>query len=266
VLGAFAFFWAGVQAQNGDKQKLPMQAEQAKEAVTKHLEKIEGLKSNPTVAWLDDKALAEVFPDLSFIAVRYRQYPLAFVPPKGLSSSNVFAVTKEGKHEVLTSRESLEKFFAAKVKAAKAKVTDKNAGTYARAWMNLWQELVQDGFYKFQIQPGTVEKNDNTISVTAQSMVLQGGKGHLQVRLDFDAAGGVKIKPESKVMAGPRPICQATKLLDTDPIVHHMAVSELLFMGLAAKDYLLEQRAKATNPRLQQAIDRMLHRIEAIGW
>jgi hypothetical protein len=59
-----------------------------------------------------------------------------------------------------------------------------------------------------------------------------------------------------------RPICQATKLLDPDPIVRKMAEQDLLIMGAAARDYLLEQRAKA-GPELQAAIDRIWERMLA---
>jgi hypothetical protein len=64
----------------------------------------------------------------------------------------------------------------------------------------------------------------------------------------------VELKP------GPRPICQATKLLDADPVVRRMAEQDLLVMGRAARPYLDEQRAKAA-PELQKAIDRVWERI-----
>lgn len=62
-----------------------------------------------------------------------------------------------------------------------------------------------------------------------------------------------------------RPICQATKLLDADPIVRKMAERSIQIMGRAARGYLEEQRAQAA-PDLQQAIDRMWQRILEEGW
>ena len=59
---------------------------------------------------------------------------------------------------------------------------------------------------------------------------------------------------------GIRPICQATKLLDRDPIVRRMAEQDVLVMGRAAKPYLDQVRATA-RPKLQQAIDRIWQRI-----
>ena len=59
---------------------------------------------------------------------------------------------------------------------------------------------------------------------------------------------------------GVRPICQATKLLDPDPVVRQMAEDAILVMGKAADEYLSEQRARAT-PALREAIDRIWQRI-----
>jgi hypothetical protein len=69
----------------------------------------------------------------------------------------------------------------------------------------------------------------------------------------------------SKLKPGPRPICQATKLLDADAVVRKMAEQDLLFMGLAARDYLMEQRA-AAGPELRQAIDRLWEQIVNNKW
>jgi len=70
----------------------------------------------------------------------------------------------------------------------------------------------------------------------------------------------VNILEKSVLRPGIRPICQATKLLDRDPIVRRMAEQDLLFMGRAAKPYLDQVRA-AARPKLQQAIDRIWRRI-----
>ena len=64
---------------------------------------------------------------------------------------------------------------------------------------------------------------------------------------------------------GVRPICQATKLLDADPLVRRMAEQDILVMGQSAKEYLDEQRANA-KPELKAAIDRIWKRIVDEGW
>jgi hypothetical protein len=70
----------------------------------------------------------------------------------------------------------------------------------------------------------------------------------------------VHISEKGALRAGVRPICQATKLLDSDAIVRRMAEQDLLVMGRAAKTYLDQVRATA-GPKLQRAIDHIWQRI-----
>jgi hypothetical protein len=44
-----------------------------------------------------------------------------------------------------------------------------------------------------------------------------------------------------------------------------MAEQDLLFMGLAARDYLMEQRERAS-PELRASIDRLWRLIQDGGW
>jgi hypothetical protein len=82
----------------------------------------------------------------------------------------------------------------------------------------------------------------------------------------FDAEGVLDSVSETRaVRPGVRPICQATKLLDADPLVRRMAEQDILVMGRSAKGYLDEQRSKA-KPELRKAIDRIWKRIVAEGW
>jgi hypothetical protein len=93
--------------------------------------------------------------------------------------------------------------------------------------------------------------------------VAAGGDGNIDVVMTLGTAGSlVNILERSAIRPGVRPICQATKLLDRDPIVRRMAEQDLLVMGRAAKPYLDQIRATA-RPKLQQAIDRMWQRILA---
>jgi hypothetical protein len=70
----------------------------------------------------------------------------------------------------------------------------------------------------------------------------------------------VNVNERSALKPGVRPICQATKLLDRDPIVRRMAEQDLLVMGRAAKPYLDQVRATAP-VKLQRAIDHIWQRI-----
>jgi hypothetical protein len=252
-------------AQPGDKD-LPMKVQQAKDQVTQYLAKLGGTKQ-PVIKWMDDPALKEVFPTVTFFGVRFPQFPLAFAPPKGLASSNVFAVGNMGELQVMTGADDLPKFFLTAYQATKAKPTEKSAATVVRAWLKISEELLQDGFYTFEVVKAQGKlKGNKVIEAEGQSMVTKGGNGSIQVTMELGLDGTLKAGQDYKLNAGPRPKCQATKLLDPDPIVRHMAESELLFMGLAARPYLLEMHARIADPALRQAIDRILHRIEAVGW
>ena len=70
----------------------------------------------------------------------------------------------------------------------------------------------------------------------------------------------LQVSQTAKIKEGPRPICQATKLLDADPLVRRICERDLLFMGRPALDYLREQRDLA-GPELRRAIDRVIARI-----
>ena len=84
--------------------------------------------------------------------------------------------------------------------------------------------------------------------------------------MDFDSDGVlVGVSETRDVRPGVRPICQATKLLDADPLVRRMAEQDILVMGKSAKAYLDEQRAKA-KPELRAAIDHIWKRIVDEGW
>ncbi len=99
-----------------------------------------------------------------------------------------------------------------------------------------------------------------------KAVVARGGKADIAADLTFTREGKlIKVEETNTVKRGIRPICQATKLLDPDPVVRQMAEKDILVMGRAAKAYLDEQRAKAS-PNLRQAIDRIWHRIVQEGW
>jgi hypothetical protein len=91
--------------------------------------------------------------------------------------------------------------------------------------------------------------------------VASGGDGNIDVLMTLGSAGSLlSILEKGAVRPGIRPICQATKLLDPDPIVRRMAEQDILVMGHAAKPYLDQVRATA-QPKLQLAIDRIWQRI-----
>ena len=245
----------------GEKAGIAKEAEMAKKQLLEHL----GDKAkNGQVAHIAAPALTKSFAGYEFFAVRFRLYPVARMIPEGMKASNVFAVSKEGKVEHLKDAKRLEAFFHKHAAAAKDEET---AGSLAQGWLWLSQEFIQDGFYKFKMGKPEVKSEGGKVASSGETAVaMAGGNGELRATLTFDGDGKVsKVVEESKIRPGPRPICQATKLLDADPIVRRMAEQDLLYMGLAAGDYLREQRAAAT-PELRRAIDRLWQRIQKEGW
>jgi hypothetical protein len=254
--------WVAAQPQPQGEPKLPDNVAKAKEVVVEHLQKIKG--TSGTVAWIGDEAVTKTFPHHVFFAVRFRIYPIAKQLPEGLRASNIFVV-KDGKLEHLKDAKALEAFFkdhaaaAAKSDAARAAV---------RSWLTLSQEFVQDGYFAFEItkEMEVVGKEGEARTASGRAIVMKGGNGDITVFVNLDKNGKVEsVMDKTMVKAGPRPICQATKLLDADPIVRKMAEEDLLYMGLAARDYLMEQRASA-RPELQSAIDHLWARIVKKGW
>jgi hypothetical protein len=212
------------------------------------------------IAAIEDAAVGKALLDYVFVSVMFRQFPVGRVPPEGLKASNVFAVDRDGKVTVLTDAKELEKFFRANLAPAKE---DDQLKEDARAWIRLAQQFRQDGFFQFSLmdEATKVSPAEGGKSVSATVVAMRGGSGTLAATLTFDEAGKLtKVAEENKLRPGPRPICQATKLLDADPVVRRMAEQDLLLMGTAARPYLDEQHAKAA-PELRQAIDRLWQRI-----
>jgi hypothetical protein len=228
----------------------------AEKAVKEYLDTVKG--SAGKVEQVKDEPVQTLLPKAIIFAVRFPQYPVARVVPDGLKASNVFVVDGDGKVTAITESKGLLKLFSSlEVK------TDAAAKDAARAYLRLNQELHQDGFYKFSLMDDStkVTTEKGARKVTAKVVVMAGGNGEIGATLSFDDKGKLsKIDDEVKLKPGPRPICQATKLLDLDPIVRRMAEQDLRCMGRAVKDYLDEQRAKA-GPDLRRAIDALWQRI-----
>jgi hypothetical protein len=211
-----------------------------------------------------DDAVTKAFPNHLFFAAHVRTFPVGIALPEGskIKYHNLFIVTRDNKVEHLTDAKQLEKVFKDTLPSAR---DDAALKTAAHAWQTLTPEFIQDGFYKFKIVEDAtkIAPEKDGKKVTGQVVVMAGGNGEITSTLIFDAAGKLaSASDQAKVRPGPRPICQATKLLDADPIVRKMAEQDLLYMGRAAHDYLMAQRAKAS-PALQQAIDQLWERIVA---
>jgi hypothetical protein len=213
-----------------------------------------------------DEAVARTFPSDLFYVLRFRQYPVVQLAPKPLKQNNILVVQPDAHVEHLPDAKRLENFFLSQLITTKDETQARDA---VKAWLRLSQEFYQDGFFRFSIpdQTLTLSGDKDGIKVSGKAVVdPQGGnKGEIIASLIFDQAGKLaNVLETGQVFPGARPICQATKLLDPDPIVRGMAEQAILVMGKLAKEYLNEQRAKAS-PELQQAIDRLWQRILAEG-
>jgi hypothetical protein len=208
---------------------------------------------------LTDDFVGRTFPNTSFFGVIFRQYPIAVQCPTtlGLKCGNVFFV-RQGQVDFLATIDDLRFFFATNLGAAPAQNTQTDL---ASTWLRFSEELKQDMFYTFSPASISFTTRNDAILLRAQSTVTLGGDGTIDVLITLGSAGSfIGVLEKGAVHPGIRPICQATKLLDHDPIVRRMAEQDLLVMGRAAKSYLDQVRATA-EPDLQEAIDRIWQRI-----
>jgi hypothetical protein len=208
-----------------------------------------------TIAPITENFVSNTFPETSFFEVFWRQFPVQFVePPPGLARTNV-AYVQAGNVAYLTdSATDLEAFYFDQLGPVAGADEAKDAG---RTWLRLSAGISQDGFYAFGRSIVEFVKG----VVTGHLDIVSGGSGHIDVTLTFDNDGVLtSVEEDKKVLVGARPICQATKLLDADPIVRRMAEQAILVMGKACKEYLDEQKAKA-KPELKKEIERVWKRI-----
>jgi hypothetical protein len=248
----------GARAQDATKQPTPEDIAKAQKLVQDQIGKLRA--PSGLVTRLADASLQKAFPGELFFSVLYRQFPVGRLVPAPLKPSNIFVVNREGKAQLINDNKELEKFFRAHVDVVKQ---EERARTAAQAWLQLSSQLKQDGFYRFKLMEDSLKaaKEKGGLVAKGTMVVMQGGNGEINTQLTFNDEGKLaKVEENSKIRPGPRPICQATKLLDRDPIVRRMAEQDLLIMGKFAFPYLAEQRVKAS-PALRKAIDQMKERI-----
>src|SRR5579871_5344538 len=254
ALWTVAVFWAGPSTILAKQTKHSDESIAKAEKATR--DKLAALKgTSARVEFVKDDAVTSALPNYYIFSVLFPRYPVARRPPsKDLTASNLFAVDDDGKVTILKDAKELEKFFQTNV-TAKSEEQKKRA---IRSWLRLAQQYHQDGFYTFRLMDDATKVDGNKVSGVVVAM--KGGSGMLKATLTFDDDGKLdKVQEEAALRPGPRPICQASKLLDPDPLIRRIVEQDLLLMGVAAKDYLDEQRAKAS-PELQRAIDRMWQR------
>jgi hypothetical protein len=250
------------------QKKAPENAEQDKDkghqAVVEFLRKQHpgALPSGKITALEKSAAVTAALPNSSLYVLRFQQWPVNVAPPNGLQPGNICVVT--GKDvSVVSDAKQLGKLFAARLPKATTEAQRRDAVV---AWLRVSQEMHQDGFFNFKtIDKKAIAVTDEQATGQVDAEAKGGNQGRIGVTLTFNADGTLTEATEKvELKPGVRPICQATKLLDADPIVRRMAERDILVMGSLARDYLLDQRAKA-NDALRAAIDRVWDQVRREG-
>lgn len=213
--------------------------------------------------FLEHAELSAALSDSVFYSLRFPQWPIAFAVPEPLRNNNVFVFNRSAKLILITKIEDVEKLFREHIQGVR---DAQSARTATTAFLQLAEEINQDGMYQFSIPDSEikVQQSDSGIAASGKATVkpVGGNAGEITAKLIFNPQGNLVSATQSvDLKQGMRPICQSTKLLDPDPIVRRMAEQDLLIMGKAAKPYLDEQRMKVS-PELQRAIDKVWRRIQ----
>jgi hypothetical protein len=212
---------------------------------------------------IEEKVVREMFPAHVFVAVHFPLWPVARPAPAPMKSQNLFAVSKDGKLTHLSDSMKLEEFFKSTLGA------QLNQDKTVRSWLRLRMEYIQDGYYKFKYPEKAVVTGPGS-SLTLVTGIVEvvpemGNKGSFKAVVRFDRADKFSaVTEENKVMQGIRPRCQATLLLHADSLVRAIAKQDLLVLGQRAREYLMDQRAKAS-VELRREIDAVWRQIEAEG-
>jgi hypothetical protein len=257
-----SFLFLAAIASGWSQDKTPPDNQKEIDAVRKYIDD-KGAKGGGKITVKSEDAVKKALPGYVIVNARFPIFPIARNLPEGMRASNLFAV-KDGKVEYLKDVKALEKFLRDHQAPAK---DEKDAKMLLAAWLTLTQEFHQDGMFMFEVldKEFAVTGKDE-LKASGRLTVMKGGNGQLTADLTIDKDGKLaKVEETAKIRAGPRPICQATKLLDPDPLVRRICEQDLLIMGLSARDYLMEQRALAT-PELRDAIDRLWQQIQKNGW
>jgi hypothetical protein len=245
----------------------------AKELILKDFPVL-GVKGMGPLQPITDDAVKRAFPGFYFFVYGFTVYPAQQKIASGFDTRNVFIVSKDSKlqHHKADCLDppnpylkSLEQFFRENLGLVK---DDEAAKQAVEAWLRLSEEFTQDEYFHFLITRDSllVQTLKDGRKASGKAIVTEGGKGEIRATLHFTAEGKLsEIAETNTVRRGVRPKCQATKLLDPDPIVRLMAEQDILVMGRAAKPYLDEERAKVSS-ELREAIDRIWQRIVDEGW
>jgi hypothetical protein len=213
---------------------------------------------------IDNEAAEYILPGYTFFIIYLIQFPIAMAEPdEQLGTHSIVAIDEEAGVYHIPDEDHLQTFY---LQHQVVILTAEERILGIKAWLGLSQEFKNDGYYTFNISDDdiTMEQLFGDYvewRVTGISRVISGGEGLITADAILGIDGMLAIvNEEYELIAGVRPICQSSKLLDSDPVVRKMAEQDLLAMGYSAEQYLISRRATAS-PEIKEAIDRIWERI-----
>ncbi len=214
------------------------------------------------VLFIDTGSYQPLFPKQLFYVLRFPQWPVSIAPPADLANNNLLVFTQGKPLQAISDNQQLQEYFQLN---AHAQGTVEGAANTLKAWLSLSAELEQDGMFQFNAPVVESSTNFAAGGFEAHGHIdvapKRGDMGSITGKVIVDASGKLQSATTHPALkSGMRPICQATKLLDVDPIVRKMAERDLLVMGQSAHNYLIMQRSKAA-PELRARIDQIWQQI-----
>jgi len=233
---------------------------------------------------LSTPELRQVFPAFQFYTLHFRQHPIANLIPLGhpllKAHWNLVVVNADKQVSVITDDTGLKHFFLKEVKlpAAGGDRDLAEVKPVLLAWVELAEAIIQDDFLHDVMEMKRAEvqrsKFDSEVSgsdheqfftcrVPAQERDPLGG--HYEVFMNISRHGRISsIESRSTLRnEGPRPVCQALRLLDADPAVRRWAEHQILQMGRWGLPYLEDTlRYRVTEGPLRVAIERVYRRLK----
>ncbi len=146
----------------------------------------------------------------SFLAVHFREYPLAQASPAPLSSRNIVFVSK-GVATPYSSRKAFDDAFPSLLSAP---ISRNQILTVLHGYLDLSKEFSQDGYYRFfvALPRMSVTQTDAGLEARGAATVEQkgGNRGELDATLDFTKSGDGykldKITEQDTIRPGIRPL------------------------------------------------------------
>ncbi|HEY9867566.1 MAG TPA: hypothetical protein V6D08_00040 [Candidatus Obscuribacterales bacterium] len=163
-----------------------------REAIAGHVNEVTGSASGKIAApeqlsCVADASLRSVFPSHVFYTLKLASD--ATVPPP-LAPVNLFAVGKDRRVELITSKGELQEWFGKTLGGAQS---EERAMGIVRAWLRLAQELSYAGRFRFAVPDGAIKVYRYPAGMKASGKAVlnypNGREGEIAATLTFDESG-----------------------------------------------------------------------------